>query len=130
MTRNLILILAFMALGMGTVPSTAAPQWVLLGERTVRDRTDHDEIWVEGHRRFSQIKLCVYRHPVHIYDLDVNYHNGEHQDIQVRARVNPGTCTRDIDLTGDDRDIRNIKMLYEETSWGRRRTATVRVYGR
>ena len=115
----------------GTIAASApAMAWDLLGERIVRDRMDHDEIWLDGHRRFDQIKLCVYRHPVRIYDLDVNFNNGGHQDVEVRARINPGDCTRAIDLRGDDRDIKNIKMLYEETSWGRRRTATVRVYGR
>jgi hypothetical protein len=82
------------------------------------------------HRRFTQIKICVYRHPVRIYDVDVIFNNGGHQDVEVRARINPGGCTRDIDLVGDDRDIRRITMLYEETSWGRRKTATVRVFGR
>ena len=115
----------------GTIAASApAMAWDLLGERVVTDRMDHDEIWLDGHRRFDQIKLCVYRHPVRIYDLDVNFDNGGHQDVEVRARINPGDCTRAIDLRGDDRDIKNIKMLYEETSWGRRRTATVRVYGR
>jgi hypothetical protein len=114
----------------GTVAAAApAAAWTLLGERVVRDRVDHDEIWLEGHRQFSQIKICVYRHPVHVYDVDVRFNNGGHQDVQVRSRIAPGTCTRDIDLIGDDRDIRNIKMLYEETSRGKR-TATVRVFGR
>lgn len=130
MRQTLILTAALAALGLTTVAAPAAPAWVFLGERIVRDRMDHDELWLEGHRRFSQVKICVYRHPVRIYDLDVNYRNGGHQDIEVRTRINPGECTRDIDLTGEDRDIRSIKMLYEETSWGRRRTATVRVYGR
>jgi hypothetical protein len=126
---KVFLTAALVAAGLAAAASPAAA-WTLLGERIVRDRMDHDEIWLEGHRRFTQIKICVYRHPVRVYDVDVNFNNGGHQDVEVRDRINPGTCTRDIDLTGDDRDIRNIKMLYEETSWGRRKTATVRVFGR
>lgn len=115
----------------GTVANAApAGAWDLLGQRTVSDRTDHDAIWLNGHRRFKQIKLCVYRNPVRIYDLDVNFDNGGHQDVSVRRRINAGDCTRAIDLNGHRRDIKNIKMTYEETSWGRRRTATVRVFGR
>ena len=112
--------------------ATAAPAgaWDLLGERLVTDRMDHDELWLNGHRRFKQIKLCVYRNPIRIYDLDVNYDNGGHQDVSVRHRINAGDCTRAIDLNGWRRDIKNIKMTYEETSWGRRRTATVRIFGR
>lgn len=99
----------------------------LVGTRTVRDGTDHDVINLNGHRRFDRIRLCVYRNPVHFYDLDVRYQNGGHEDVSVRARINPGECTRWINLNGSDRDITTISMTYEETSF-RRRTATVRVY--
>ena len=107
--------------------ATPAAAWTQLGAREVRDRTDRDVIVVEGRRQFERIKLCVYRNPVHFYDLDVFYRNGGHQDVSVRSRINPGECTRVIDLNGDDRNITRISMLYEETSF-RRRTATVRVF--
>ena len=128
---NMKMLMAAALVVAGTAASAApAAAWDLLGERIVRDRMDQDTIVLEGHRQFSQIKICVYRHPVRIYDVDVRFNNGGHQDVEVRDRINPGGCTRDIDLKGDDRDIRNIKMLYEETSWGRRKTATMRVFGR
>lgn len=121
------------ALLLSTVASAApasAASWELLGTRVVSDRMDHDVIGVPGHRRYRQMKICVYRHPVHFYDVDVYYENGGHQDISVRSRINPGHCTRNIDLNGWRRDIRRISLRYEEASFGRRRTATVRVYGR
>lgn len=107
--------------------ATPASAWTQIGARDVRDRTDRDVIVVEGPRQFERIKLCVYRNPVHFYDLDVFYRNGGHQDVSVRARINPGECTRAIDLNGDDRNITRVAMVYEETSF-RRRTATVRVF--
>lgn len=114
---------AFLALAATTGPAAA---WDVIGVRDVRDRTDRDTIVVEGHRQFERIKLCVYRQPVHFYDVDVRFRNGGRQDVSVRQRINPGQCTRAIDLRGDDRDIATISMLYEETSF-RRRHATVRV---
>jgi Protein of unknown function (DUF2541) len=108
--------------------ATPAAAWTQIGVREVRDRTDRDVIVVEGPRQFERIKLCVYRNPVHFYDVDVHFANGGHQDVSVRERINPGQCTRAIDLNGDDRNITRVSMLYEETSWGRRRTATVRLY--
>ncbi len=112
-----------------SLAGTAAPAfaWDLIGTRQVLDRTDRDTIHLTGHRTFNRIRLCVYRQPVHFYDLDVNFNNGGHQDISVRARINPGQCTRVIDLEGGNRDIANISMLYEETSF-RRARAVVRVY--
>jgi hypothetical protein len=107
--------------------ATPAGAWTQIGVRDVRDRTDRDVIVVEGPRQFERIKLCVYRNPVHFIDVDVFYRNGGHQDVSVRQRINPGDCTRAIDLNGDDRNITRVALLYEETSF-RRRHATVRLF--
>lgn len=122
------------ALVIGAALATAAMvspafAWTQLGARDVMDRTDRDTIHLNGHHRFERIKLCVYRNPVHFYDLDVRFNNGGHQDVSVRQRINPGQCTRAINLTGDDRDIAYVTMLYEETSWRRGAHATVRLFG-
>lgn len=115
---------AFLALAAAAGPAAA---WEVIGVRDVRDRTDRDTIVVEGHRQFERIKLCVYQQPVHFFDVDVYFRNGGHQDVSVASRINPGDCTRVIDLNGDDRDITSISLLYEETSF-RRRHAVVRVF--
>jgi hypothetical protein len=122
---NLLALSAILAIT--ACAATPASAWTQIGVREVRDRTERDTIVVEGPRRFDRIKLCVYRNPVHVLDLDVRYRNGGHQDVSVRQRINPGQCTRAIDLSGDDRNITTVSMLYEETSF-RRRTATVRLF--
>ncbi len=124
MKFNAVLAGAFVMLAACATPASA---WTQIGVRDVRDRTDRDVIVVEGPRRFERIKLCVYRNPVHFYDLDVFYRNGGHQDVSVRQRINAGECTRAIDLNGDDRNITRVALLYEETSF-RRRHATVRLF--
>lgn len=105
-----------------------ASAWTQIGVRDVRDRTERDTIVVEGPRQFERIRLCVYRRPVHFLDVDVRFANGGHQDVSVRQRINPGECTRAIDLNGDDRNIAAVSMLYEETSWRRGAHATVRLF--
>jgi hypothetical protein len=135
MTKVKVLLAgAVMALGtaFSTAPALAWPGsgWTLLGTRVVSDRMDSDVISVPGRARYAQIKICVYRNPIRVYDIDVRYRNGDNQDISVRHRLRAGQCTRNIDLDGRRRDIRSIRMMYEETSWGRGRTATVRVFGR
>lgn len=129
MKMKLLLAGAVMLISSAASAAPAAA-WDLLGTRIVSDRMDHDVIAVPGHRRYAQIKICVARHPVRFYDVDVYYHNGDHQDVSVRSRINPGECTRNIDLNGRRRDIQRISLRYEEASFGRRRTATVSVYGR
>lgn len=108
--------------------ATPAFAWTQLGVRIVADRTDHDTISLPGNRAFNHIRLCVYRNPIHLYDLQVRFRNGGVQDVSVRDFIGPGQCTRAIDLNGRFRNIDRIDMTYEETSW-RHRTATVRVFG-
>lgn len=52
------------------------------------------------HLRFSQIKICVHNNPVRLCDVDVKFHNGGHQDVFLRSRINAGDCSRSIDLDG------------------------------
>lgn len=108
--------------------TTPAYAWDLLGQLNVRERVDVDTITLPGNRKFDRIKVCAYRNPVHIIDIDVHYENGGHQDIDTRWQIQPGDCTRNIDLNGNNRNIRAIVLKYEENSW-RNRTATVRVFG-
>lgn len=113
--------------GLALCIATPAFAWTQIGARDVRDRTERDTIVVEGPRQFERIRLCVYRQPVHFIDVDVRFANGGNQDVSVRQRINPGECTRAIDLNGDDRNIASVSMVYEETSF-RRRRATVRLF--
>lgn len=101
--------------------------WDAIGQRNVRDRTESDTIIVEGRKTYDRIKICVYRQPVHFIDVDISFRNGGHQDVSVASRVNPGDCTRAIDLEGGDCDIRSVTFRYEETN-RKRRTATVRLF--
>lgn len=108
---------------------TASPAFAFdqIGQRIVTDRFDVDTIALPGPRRFRRVKVCVYENPVHFYDFDIFFRNGGHQDVAVRSRINPGQCTRNIDLKGGRRNINRITFKYEETSWfiGR---AVVRVF--
>lgn len=109
--------------------TTPAFAWDLLGTRDVLDRADHDTISLPGGRRFDRIRVCAYERQVHMIDLDVRFANGGHMDVPVRARINPGQCTRAIDLTGDDRNITSVGMTYEANTRRRGVHATVRLYG-
>ena len=127
MKTKTILATALVVLSTAVTASPAAA-WDQIAERVVTDRFDVDNIVLPGPRKFTRIKVCVYENPVHFYDFDIFFRNGGHQDVSVRARLNPGECTRNIDLDGGLRNINRIKFKYEETSWfiGR---AVVRVFG-
>lgn len=102
--------------------------WVLLGARTVADRSENDSVVLSGHQMFRQIRLCVQRDPVRVHDLDVHFNNGGHQDITVGKKIPDGGCTADFDLDGGERDVARIDFRYEAAGGGRGR-ATIRVFG-
>ena len=107
-----------------------AQGWVQLGEREVSDRVDRDVISVGGRARFRQIRLCVGRNPVRIYDMDVRFRNGGNQDVRLRARLAAGQCSRVINLEGrGGRDISSVAFTYEAASIGRERSH-IRLFGR
>ena len=118
-------LLAGSALALGATPAAA---WETLGSRQVNLGNDHDTIQVEGHARYARIKLCVANKAVRFHDLDVNFRNGGHQDVAIRALIPVGGCTRNIDLEGGRRDIRNIQLRYE-TAGINVQHAYVTVYG-
>jgi hypothetical protein len=112
-----------------SLPAPPAFSWELLGSRDVADRVDRDSIAVEGNRRFDRIRLCVSERPVHFIDLDVRFANGGHQDVPVRAQIRAGQCTRSIDLTGDNRNVASVAMVYEANTRRRGVGARVQLYG-
>lgn len=122
----------FIAAGFATMSAAmvapAQAAWVQIAERVVTDRIDVDNIVLPGPVHYRKLKVCVFDHPVHFYDMDVFFANGGHQDVSLRSRLNAGDCTRVIDLNGGARNINRIQFKYEETSWFIAR-AVVRVYG-
>jgi len=111
-----------------TTPASAQPGWVLIGEHTVNRGAERDSFIANAQGAFRRIRVCAYRRPVRFYDLDVIYGNGRRHDIRIRRRINPGTCTRAIDLRGNRRFIRRVVTRYETIGRGPR--AIVRVFGR
>ena len=104
--------------------------WVQIGEREVNDRVDRDVVAAEGRRRFTQVRICVGRHAIRFFDVDVRFRNGGNQDVPVRAVIPAGGCTRDVALAGrGGRDIATVAFTYEAASLGRERSH-VRVYAR
>jgi hypothetical protein len=107
----------------------ADSDWVLLGERTVDHRVDHDEIVVtrrEGD--FKRIELRVQGAPVHFNRVSVHYANGSVQDIDMRDDINAGGETRAIDLNGKERVIERVVFNYR-TEDIRDQRAVVQLWG-
>jgi hypothetical protein len=109
----------------------AAAGWVLLGERQVSDRVDHDVINVTAARGdFRSLRVEVRGHAVQFRRMTVHFGNGGRQEVELRDVIPAGGQSRVIDLEGRDRVIRSIDFTYDAETRGRGKRAHVLVYGK
>ena len=119
MKRTLILAAAGTAATLVALSPAAAQQWRWdeRGWRTLGytrvDGRDTDTIYLPGRTRQSAIRLCAMNQPLHLRDFDIRFANGGRQDVNTRAVLRPGTCTRAVDLRGNRRDIAAVRLRYE-----------------
>ena len=118
MKRTMILTAATAAVAMTAVTPAAAQygRWNERGWRTIAytrvNGRDTDTIRMRGHVRERAIRVCAINQPLHLRDFDIRYQNGGHQDVNTRAVLRAGTCTRAVDLRGNRRDINAVRLRY------------------
>jgi hypothetical protein len=127
MTRFLTLAAATAAATFVAMAPASAQQWRWNenGWRTIGytrvDGRDTDRINLPGVTRQRAIRLCAMNQPLRLRDFDVRFANGGRQDVNTRAVLPPGRCTRAVDLRGNRRDIASVRLRYEPItrSWQR-----------
>lgn len=85
--------------------------WRTIAYTQVNGR-DSDTIRVPGTARYRQIRVCVFNGAIDMRDVDVWFRNGGHQDIGTRSLMRSGTCTRNLDLRGQRRDVSSVRLSY------------------
>lgn len=123
MNRFILLAAAAAATTIAAAPADAQRwnnEWRTVGYGEVRGH-DTDTIRVPGTARYRQMRLCVFGGPIQMRDVDVRYRNGQRQDINVRDLMRAGTCTRNIDLAGNRRDVTSVRLKYAPLARGARR---------
>ena len=118
MTRTLILAATAAATVIAVAPAEAQRwRWDERGWRTIGytrvDGRDRDTIYLAGRTRQREIRLCAMNAPLRLRDFDVRFDNGRRQDVNTRAVLPAGRCTRAIDLRGNRRDIASVRLRYE-----------------
>lgn len=119
MTRFLTLAAATAAATFVAMAPASAQQWRWNenGWRTIGytrvDGRDSDRIMLPGRTRQSAIRLCAMNAPLRLRDFDIRFANGARQDVNTRAVLPAGRCTRAVDLRGNRRDIESIRLRYD-----------------
>ncbi|TNF26939.1 MAG: hypothetical protein EP329_20340 [Deltaproteobacteria bacterium] len=135
MRTPIVAALAFLFLLTGACASGPAvgvevePGVVLLGQRKVDLRVDHDVIGVgrvEG--RFRALRVHVAESPLEMYDIKVTFGNGNVWSPPTRLLFSSQSWTRRIDLPGDARIVRKVEFVYRSRQPASGR-ALVTLYG-
>ena len=119
MKRSFILAAATAAATLVAIAPASAQQWRWndRGWRTIGytrvDGRDSDRINLPGVTRQREIRLCAMNAPLRLRDFDIRFANGGRQDVNTRAVLPAGRCTRAVDLRGNRRDIQSIRLRYE-----------------
>ncbi len=119
MTRTLILAATGVAATFVAMAPAEAQQWRWneRGWRTIGytqvDGRDSDRINLPGVTRQRAIRLCSMNAPLRLRDFDIRFANGGRQDVNTRAVLPAGRCTRAVDLRGNRRDIDSVRLRYE-----------------
>jgi len=119
MKRTLILAAATAAATFVAAAPAEAQQWRwnergwrTIGFTTV-DGRDSDTINLPGFTRQRAIRLCAINQPLRLRDFDIRFANGGRQDVNTRAILPAGRCTRAVDLRGNRRDIQSVRLRYD-----------------
>ncbi|GAA3998275.1 hypothetical protein [Sphingomonas humi] len=119
MNKRLIIAAATLATGLAAASPAAAQQWRwnegnwrTIGTTRVVGR-DNVVVQLPGVTRQREIRVCALNAPLRLRDLDVRFANGGRQDLNTRAVLDAGTCTRAIDLRGNRRDVTAVHLRYE-----------------
>ena len=103
--------------------------WVMLGEREVNGRVDHDRIEVGRHEgKFAKLTLVVLDSDLEMLDFEIKFAKGAPWHPEVRQIFKEGTRTRVIDFPGDERTIKFIDFKYKNLPGGGR--AKVQVWAK
>jgi len=104
--------------------------WVKLGSRVVNMQADHDEIMVtvkDGF--FTKVRLKIMKAPIHLKNINIIFGNGTNKNVVFNKKFAAGSFTRVIDLTGNKRIIKKVKLNYKSVPVGKGK-AVVTLFGR
>ncbi len=129
--RKLTILVLFALLASSCMTGPVVPKdRVMLGERTVAFRGDHDVIQVGPYQGFFRsLFFVVEKNDVQIYNLVVTYGNGEREKINTRLNFAADSRSRSIGFDGGKRKIRTIAFTYKTAGTWPEGRARVIVYG-
>jgi hypothetical protein len=110
-------------------PGNQQGRWFYIATTEVRLSGERDVVNVHGKEIFRAIKFRVTRNPVEVFDLNVVFENGQHQNFPVKNIFQQGTESRALTFQGNNRRIRSIIFNYRTRGHFFTQRAHVQIYG-
>ena len=106
------------------------PEAVMLGERTVAFKADHDVIQVGRYEGlFRSLFFAVEKNDIQIHNIVITYGNGERERVDTRLNFSADSRSRAVAFEGGKRRIRAIAFSYRTVGKWADGRARVVVYG-
>ena len=114
-TLSLALIISSFSMAEGKLSkSYTGGNWEKLGTKTVNMKADHDVLTVSFHEGFyTKVKFVIRKAPIYLKNVNIVFGNGNNKNIIFNRKFAPNSTTRIIDLPGNKRVIKKIKMNYK-----------------
>jgi hypothetical protein len=110
--------------------SPGKPGWTQLGSTVADFKAERDRINVGGSQgAFREIMIAVDGSALEMRDIVVTFGDGSRFSPDLRARFEEGSRSRNINLPGDKRVIRQVEFAHRSLD-PRTGRATVTLYGR
>ncbi|MEX1002911.1 MAG: hypothetical protein WDZ35_12410 [Crocinitomicaceae bacterium] len=94
--------------------------WVKLGSRAVDMKADHDVIPVTAKEgTFTKVRLRIMKAPIHLLNMNILFRNGSSENVVFNRKFAAGSYTRIIDLKGNKRIIKSVKINYKSVPAGK-----------
>ena len=104
--------------------------WSMLGSRVVDGKADRDVIEVGGRAgAFTRLMLLVEDSDLDMFDVVIEFANGEKHAPKIRHTFRADTRTRAIDLPGNKRTIKRVTFRYGNLPGGGRARVEVWAQG-
>ena len=126
---TLVMILCLSSFTSSTIVPTVI-KWEKLGSRTVDFKLDKDVIHIgakEG--RLSKLKLAVTGGALNMHKMQIEYLNGQVENINLKHKFNKRSTSKTIDIDGRRRIIKNIIFWYDTKNRSKKKSK-ITVFGK
>ena len=92
--------------------------WSEVARKTLAVDLETDRIETPGDKRYSKLRICLFKNALEMKQLAIAFHNGTEQRIAINRSIGADNCTSNLDLEGKGRQIDAVELTFAKTVAG------------